>query len=317
MRKFLPMLFLLFLLSASYQSVAQQDIEGKKPKKVKVKQEKPEKAPKEKKEKTEKERKLDVPSQVMSTPSRKHKIAPPGTVILNDSVYIDVNPIKNIDYREFISFLGATYSKEVRDTLDSLPLWGIDFEDFKRFMRLSGKDQDLLSRMRIRVDQMLSWIQSMEEYLNNPTFNENPVIYISFNQANEYASWRTRIVMLGWAVDCKNEKQREKFYTRIRYRLPTPEEWDQAIDKFSKNVILNKAIFSHNVACTFPAVPQKRRSEFYYVPGNICEMTDVEHLAVGISWKDNDTTGNYKKRVDYFGPRDWLGFRCVCEVVEY
>jgi uncharacterized protein YbdZ (MbtH family) len=317
MHRFLPVLILLFILSASYQSAAQEDIDGKKPKKVKVKHEKPEKVPKEKKEKTEKEKKADEPKQVKAKPSRKPKIAPPGTVMLNDSVYIDMNPIKNIDYREFVSFLGVTYSAEVRDSLDNLPFWGVNLEEFRRFMRLSGKDTDLLGRMRIRIDQILSWAQSMEEYLNNPTFNENPVIYISYNQANEYALWRSRIVMFGWAVECKNEKQREKYYKKIRYRLPTPEEWDQAMDLFSKNVILNKAIFPHNIACTYPAVPQRGKSEFFYVPGNICEMTSVEHLAVGISWKDSDTTGNYKKRVDYFGPRDWLGFRCVCEVVEY
>lgn len=314
MRRLIPVLIIFLLVHVTFPCHAQEDIDGKKPKKVKVKQEKPEKPPKEAKEKAEK---VKEPKQEKQKPSRKPKIAPPGTVMLNDSVYIDVNPIKNIDYREFISFLTVTYSPEVRDSLDSLPAWGINLEEFRRFMRLTGKDEDLLGRMRIRLDQILSWAQSMEEYLNNPTFNNNPVIYISFNQANEYALWRTRIVMLGWAVECKNEKQREKYYTRIRYRLPTPDEWDQAIDKFSKNIILNKAVFPHNIACTFPAVPQKGKSEFYYVPGNICEMTSTEHLSVGISWKDNDTTGNYKKRVEYFGPRDWLGFRCVCEVVEY
>lgn len=304
-----------FLLISLHLCAQQEDI-GKKPKKVKVKTEK---EAKEAPVKTEKEAKVkkEKEPKVKEVPVRKPKIAPPGTVMLNDSLYIDVNPLKNIDYREFVSFLAITYSKEVRDSLDRLPLWGVDTEGFRKFMRLAGKDLELLGRMKIRLDQMLSWAQSLEEYLNSPVFNDNPVVCVSFNQAVEYTRWRTRIVMLKYAIDCQNNKQRLKYYTKIRYRLPTPEEWNLAMDKFSGFVILNKAIFPHNIACTYPAVPQKGKLQFYYVPGNVSELTEKENVAVGISWWDKDTTANYKKKVEYFAPRDWLGFRCVCEIVEY
>ena len=45
-------------------------------------------------------------------------------------------------------------------------------------------------------------------------------------------------------------------------------------------------------------------------------MTSIENLAIGISWIDNDTIIDTKKRVQYLGARDWLGFRCICEIVE-
>jgi hypothetical protein len=289
--------------------ISQQEKIGKEPKHLKAVNN--QKKPTEKADSVKKEEKKKP------EPVRKLKIAPPGTVMLNDSLYIDVNPIKNIDYREFISFLSITYSKEVRDSLDRLPLWGLDYEGFRKFMRLSGNDKELLVRMRIRLDQVLSWAQSLEEYLNNPYYNNNPVVCVSFNQAKEYAAWRTRIVMFKWASDTKSEKERAKYYTKVRYRLPTPEEWDAAIDKFSDNIILNKAIFPVNVACTYPAVPQRDKPVFYYVPWNVAELTNKENLAVGLSWYDRDTTFNYKKRVEYHAPRDWLGFRCVCEIVEY
>ncbi len=289
----------------------QHEINGKEPKHVKAANKQNDSTsvaqskPKEKKAKPK-------PSQ-----TRKPKIAPPGTIMLNDSLFIDVNPIKNIDYREFISFLSITYSKVVRDSLDRLPMFGVDYEGFRKFMRLSGNDKELLGRMRIRLDQRLSWAQSLEEYLNNPNYNNNPVVCVSFNQASEYTKWRTRIVMFRWAVDSKNEKERAKYYTKIRFRLPTPEEWETAMDKYKDNVILNKAIFPHNVACTYPAVPQMKKTKFYYIPGNVAELTNIENLADGLSWYDRDTTGNYKKRVEYYAPHDWLGFRCVCEIVEY
>jgi len=312
-RSFFVFLLSFFLMAFAFEALGQEDNVGKQPKKVRVKNEKPEKPSKEQKVKKEKKQKQDKTDE----PEQKPKIAPPGMVRLKENLYIDVNPIKNIDYREFLSFLGVTYSRAVRDSLDNLPMWGIDFEGFRQFMRLAGNDKEMLARSRIRLDQRLSWAQNLEEYLNNPTYNNNPVVCVSYNQAREYAAWRTRIVMLKWAVDSKNEKQRSKYYTRIQYRLPTPEEWDEAMKIFAGNVILNKAIFPHNVACTFPAVPQKRKPQFYYVPGNVAELTSIENLAVGISWKDNDTTDDYTKRVEYFAPRDWLGFRCVCEIIEY
>ncbi len=308
-------ILLLCIFFAISSAIAQEDISGKKPKKKKVKTEKTQESKPDKK--SEKAEKPEKTPKVKDEPGRKPKIAPPGTVRLNDSVYIDVNPIKNIDYREFISFLNSSYSKTVRDSMDNIPLYGIDVEEFRKFMRLGGKDTELLTRMRIRLDQILSWAMNLEEYLNNPKYNDYPVVFVSYNQANEYAMWRTRIVMFLWAVEAKNEKQREKYYTKVRYRLPTIEEWEEAMNKFGKNTITNKAVFPHTIACTFPAVPQKRKLDFYYIPGNVAEMTSVENVAVGLSWRDMDDSGDYTKRIDYFGPRDWLGFRCVCEIVEY
>lgn len=250
-------------------------------------------------------------------PPFKLKIAPPGTVWLRDSVFIDVNPIKNIDYREFLSFVAVTYSKEVRDTLKKIPSFGIHMENFRTYMRLAGKDPDLIKKMAIRYDMMLSWRMNMEEYINNPIYKDYPIVNISYNQAIMFCEWRTDMVMLFYATDCKKESQRLKYYTRIRYRLPTAEEFAYALSKFKNNIILNKALYAGDKVCTYPAVPQKQKVDFYYIPNNIAEMTLVDKLAVGISWHDEDTTRNYAKTLEYFGPRDWLGFRCVCEIVEY
>lgn len=295
----------------------EQPIEGKRPKKVKVKQERPivdkdtikKETAVQPKEKKQKERPVK--------PALKPKITPPGTVRLNDTLYIDVNPVTNFAYREFLSFLAYTYSKKVRDSLDNLPLYGVNKESFRQFMRAAGPDREFYQRMKIPYHHLLSWAQSLDEYLNSPVFNDNPVIYITYQQAQEYCLWRTRVVMLLWAIESKNERQRKKYYTRIRYRLPTPEEWDLVMDTFKDNIFTNKAILPYNIACTYPVIPQGRKLRFYYMPGNVAEMTSEENVAVGISWIDTDTTANYKKRVHYMGARDWLGFRCICQIIEY
>lgn len=251
-------------------------------------------------------------------PPFKLKENPPGTVWLRDSVFIDVNPVKNIDYRQFVMFLSTSYSKAVRDSLDSIPVFGIAMEEFRRFMRLGGSDNELYEKMKIRVDMKLSWSMKMEEYLNSPTYRDYPVVNVSYNQALMYAQWRTHMTLLYYSAGCKNEKQRSKYYKRLRYRLPTIEEWRYAIQKFKSGIYTNKAIFGKDRACTFPAIPQSpSKLKFSYIPNNVAEMTSSEKTAIGVSWKDSDTITQYGRTMEYWGPRDWLGFRCVCEISEY
>jgi hypothetical protein len=250
-------------------------------------------------------------------PPFKMKESPPGTVWLKDSVFIDVNPVKNIDYKEFLSFMQVAYSKELRDSFKNIPPYGISMENFRTYMRLCGIDKDLASKMKIPYEMTLSWSMNMDEYLNSPTYKNFPVVNASYNQAIMYCQWRTDMVMLFYSANSKNEKQRRKYYKKIRYRLPTPEEWAYAMVKFGNNTFTNQAVYAGEKCATIEAVPQKKNLDFVYIPYNVAELTNTDKLAVGMSWKDKDTTTNYSKTVEYFGPRDWLGFRCVCEIVEY
>lgn len=247
----------------------------------------------------------------------KPKMNPPGTVWLRDSLFIDVAPVKNVDYKEFESFVQIAYSKELRDSLKNIPSYGIDMNCFQSYMRLCGPDKQMAAKMKVPVNAPLSWAMNMNEYYNSPHFRHYPVLHISFIQAQAFCEWRTDMVMLLFAVSSKNEKQRTKYYTRVRYRMPTIEEWEYAMEKFKENVYTNMAVYAGERCATIEAVPQKKNLEFVYIPHNIAEMTTTEKTAVGLSWRDADTTDNYSKTVSYAGPRDWLGFRCVCEIVEY
>ena len=89
-----------------------------------------------------------------------------------------MNPVTNIAYREFVSFLEISYSQVVRDSLKNIPYYGLNYEQFKIFMRRSGNDADLHSRMQIRTNQKLSWAMSMDEYINSPTYNYNLVVLL-------------------------------------------------------------------------------------------------------------------------------------------
>lgn len=251
-------------------------------------------------------------------PPFKTKQSPPGTVWLRDSVFIDVNPVKCIDYKEFLAFVNVAYNKELRDSLKNIPPYALNIEAFRSYMRLCGPDKALHKKMNIPQDMKLSWDMNMNEYLNSPTYKNYPIVNISYNQALTYCEWRTDMVMLFYSSDSKDEKQRnKKYYTRIKYRLPTAEEWDYAMHKFEEYIFTNYSVYAGERCATYEAIPQKRNLSFTYIPHNIAELSMEENMALGMSWRDMDTTNNYSKTVKYFRPSDWLGFRCVCEIEEY
>ncbi len=259
----------------------------------------------------------NLPAINKDEPPFKFKLSPPGTVWLRDSVFIDVAPVSNMDYREFQAFVQICYSKELRDSLKNLPLFGIDMNSFQSYMRLCGPDKLMAQKMKVPLDAPLSWNMTMNEYYNSPNYNKFPVVLLSYIQAAAYCDWRTDMTMLLFAGSSKDEKYRSKFYKKVKYRLPTIDEWSYAMEKFKANVFTNYWVYAGEKTATIEAFPQKKNLQFVYVPHNVAEMSIVEKTALGISWRDTDTTDNYAKTVSYSGPRDWLGFRCVCEILEY
>lgn len=251
-------------------------------------------------------------------PPFKTKQSPPGTVWLRDSVFIDVNPVKCIDYKEFLAFVNVAYNQELRDSLKNIPSYALNIESFRSYMRLCGPDKKLYKKMNIPQEMKLSWNMNMNEYLNSPTYKNYPIVNISLNQALTYCEWRSDMVMLFYASDSKDEKKRnKKYYKKIRYRLPTVEEWDYAMHKFREYIFTNYSVYAGERCATYEAIPQKNKLSFTYIPHNVAELSMTEDIAIGMSWRDADTTDNYSKIVKYFRPNDWLGFRCVCEIVEY
>jgi len=251
-------------------------------------------------------------------PQREDKEAPPGTIKLSENLYIDKSPVSNASYMEFLSFVKRSYSQNIRDTLKNFPLYGITHEEFEYYIKQNATDDGLYDKMSIPENMHISWDMNQFEYLHHPYYEKHPVVNITPTQVKTFCEWRTDMVMLFYAVNSKDKEKRTKYYTKIKYRLPTKEEWILAMKTFSDDWIYDKLLFEHDKTCTYPPLDdRKHKNKFQYVPGNVAEMINEKDVAMGVSWYDKDTSANFYKTIKYTMPHDYLGFRCICEIVEY
>jgi hypothetical protein len=209
-------------------------------------------------------------------------VNPPGTLKLNDSLYIDKAPVTNfmfivyLDEKEELKEKGySTLSEYHTDTIQS----GFPKE---------------MSNSILLPSPFLIEFYSENKYLGRKgygkkqEFRNHPVLTITKARASDYCAWRTEKVRYLWLNDPKyaaNKVQAE----RIAYRLPTKNELISAKTYFTS---INKAIMYRRRL--FRIIDEKVPTDFYVFP--IDELTASEEIF------NEDPT------------HDYTGFRCVCEL---
>ena len=243
---------------------------------------------------------------------------PPGTVQVNDTLYIDQAEVANIYWREYLYYLSDVEGNEEKYQM-ALP-------------------DTLVWRNLLRYCEPI-----IQYYFRHPAYNSYPVVGISYEQAVEFCKWRTYIANLGiYLRENKLEDQKahlkDNFPIKFYYRLPTKQEWEiiaagnLPIDKFPFGT---KAVYFHwkgkqsrMFNCIFPGDISDTSSNYdtytaatktffpnsfhsYNMIGNVSEIVSEKGIAKGGSFVDK--LDSCKINVDKFydGPQMWLGFRCV------
>ena len=239
------------------------------------------------------------------------KLSPPGTVWVKDNIYIDQFPVTNADYTEFLLTVGAYYNPKIHDTIQKMPAYKVNWKKLSEYFFSIEPDEDYLKRLDLDYYSPLSWTNDSNlqfSYYDDEYYSNFPVINITYEQAKEYCKWRSDMVLLSYAINISKKKKRDVLYTKFNFRLPKFDEWKSAYDIFEIK----------NEPFTKPVTGEDSESEyFHYSPGNVSEMLDVKGQAVGLSWKDILDPTKPISPVQYQKPGDWLGFRCVCEILEY
>ncbi len=254
---------------------------------------------------------------------KSKKITPPGTVKINDTLFIDKTEVANIHWREYLLYLNDirkdsfAYEKALPDTL----VW--------------------------IEDSMYNYY--INYYFRHPSTNNNPVTGVSYEQAVEFCNWRT---FAANQADYFKEKKikdyrghlQDNFPVRYYYRLPTKGEWEMAalggVDSLVsvyggvEESFPNRCCY-YNTKNYWEHINSNRKegdkvvefrlfsSQFlfpnkfgmYTYIGNVAEMVAEKGIAKGGSFIHNLEDCKITNNQYYTKPERWLGFRCVAVIV--
>lgn len=235
----------------------------------------------------------------------------PGTVQITDHLFLDEHEITNLDWKEYLSWVEKRGEGKTSPAyLQALPDTSVWEEEALR-----------------------------KTYFQHPAYNHYPVVGISREQAEAYCKWRTRRVKE--VFDLKNqEKPGKAFSGEFRYRLPRSVEWEliarrgfdrEALRKKLEKNDFNRVSEAFNVRKMGPVPgqqshsgpgPSPDRSFFpntfgiYGMVGNVAEMVAEPGIAKGGSWCHPWEETILSKDYLYEKPQPWLGFRCICEILD-
>ena len=154
-------------------------------------------------------------------------MTPPTTVKLDNNLFMDETEISNINYREYLYWVKSIFGKKSTNYLTALP------------------DTTVWSRHGYSGEPYTA------TYFRHPAYNDYPVVGVSYEQAKNYAKWRSDRVFEQILIQQKNiaviAQNADNYFTIERYfkgefegvkpdfkmpyptyRLPTEAEWETA-----------------------------------------------------------------------------------------
>jgi len=243
-----------------------------------------------------------------SVVSKKQHKTPPGTVLLKENLYIDKTEIANVHWREF------------------------------QYVTLHiKKDTALYNSIKVDTTVWRGVAKPFEEfYHSHPSYNNYPVVGVSYEQALAFCKFRTEAVNYLYEKDPSLNPFPGKKY---RYRLPSKEEWELAAagklnkDEYPygmKSIIGTKGPFKgyplFNCRYSDTSRPNRYMSPInsfiknsigvHNMIGNVSEMIAEKGIAKGGNANLILEQCKITDRQLYEKAESWLGFRAVCEVVD-
>ena len=259
----------------------------------------------------------------MSTSAKEKKPLfkkpPPGTVMISDSLYIDKQPIRVIDYLEFLHDIRNSYTPKLHDSINKLPLFNLDPNIPNHLYDSLPMDSAFYDRMLTRTWQVVSSDKkayTVDYHLLSSRYYNYPLVNINYYQAFEYCKWRTDRVKMYYAVKSKTLKQRKKYPINFQYRIVKRKEWERTLSMYFEYVTtVSERLKDLEVSnAANPYIPDRKKL-FYYESDNVGEYLENNIVAVGFNWNAKYGIGDIRY-VKYIKPTDWVGFRSICEVLK-
>lgn len=228
---------------------------------------------------------------------------PPGTVKLNDSLFIDFAPVDTKMYQEFLLHIQRYWSLPVSDSLSKLPVYGLNRTIFNRIIGNFPIDYTLLLTMTPNEKMLVGSSVNMTIYMNHPKYYLFPMVNISKEQAELFCKWRTDAVKIRLAI--LNKIERNNFPLNFLYRLPTANELKMVVDAFGYTEPLKQ--INREIPFSPYQENQTIKNNIIIInKNNISEYTLTDEI-FGENWRNKSDIKN---------ANDYLGFRCVCEIIK-
>lgn len=238
---------------------------------------------------------------LLSFTKQKKDFTPPGTVQINDTLFVDVAEVSNLAWQEYEFWTKATYGANSTEHLATLP-------------------DTLVWREKLAYNEPY-----VQYYYRHPAYKEYPVVGISYEQAIAYCKWRTERVKTNLAI------KKDFIHQNFEYRLPTKSEWEKLAEtstiflsnngKNHKNQHQINCINTDTAAIKGPPYPDVTSPIKSYWPdkfglynmlGNVSEMVLEKGISKGGSWRNRLEDCRVGKNQNYTKANSYTGFRCVC-----
>lgn len=149
---------------------------------------------------------------------------PPGTIRVNDTLFMDKAPVDNLMFLEFVDQVERIKRYNESAKLQTQELHVADLYLMRTLLDRS-RNKEIYEQINL-IKRKGSKRLSSEKYLEQPDFMHYPALYISKEMAEFYCNWRTKMVLLLWAKRTLNASNLNP--PKIEYRLPTPAEFELA-----------------------------------------------------------------------------------------
>lgn len=239
------------------------------------------------------------------------KQAPPGTVKVNDSMYMDRQPVSNMDYFVFLQSVRTFWNHAFSDSINQLRDMKMDVSLVQLKLRYNHRwhstQQHLLNRMRVEKQpyKFLDSTLSPMEYLRQPEIGNYPVLGVSIEQAVTYCKWRTDMVRILYARRNNTERRIERHYGFVEYELPRAAHWQTAY--------LEKGELGKILLNMPPPGEKNERDVFLAYPYPVTEWMHPEDTVLKYTVTPGGSVFNMtqppKEAVNM-----QMGFRCGCRV---
>lgn len=241
---------------------------------------------------------------------------PPGTLQLNDSVYIDATPVLNIHYKEYLNFMKNVIRFNI-DSFDAvtgnLPYFNFNLEAFIQQTEFEPNPDSLNYIIEDTVYRFCNNWTIFSHYLSHSYFNYYPLVNVNVAIASAFCRWRTNMVMFAYASE-KKEKERKKYHKAVNYRLATTDELQSAVKKFkTDNLLVYQEKASYDSIVSFNNAEKAGKVAVF----RIAHLNELAKNGSNIfrGYWDNDSASFIPgPLIKNTAIAENLTFRCICDV---